>query len=179
VPAASSSRTALGGKPFHGRNLFKWVHKHGVDDFDAMTDLPKALREQLEAQAHRSAALGVAAEQPSADGTIKWLLELADGQRVETVFIPEERPQHPVRLLPGGLRAGLRLLRHRAPGLQPQPDQRRDRRPGAPCAVQRWARPPTNVVLMGMGEPLANFDNVVAPPTSCRTTSPTCSRSSA
>jgi 23S rRNA (adenine2503-C2)-methyltransferase len=149
----------FGAKPFHGRNLFKWVHKHAVDDFDAMTDLPKALREQLEAQAIVG-KLGVASEQPSADGTIKWLLELDDGQRVETVFIPEERRSTLCVSSQVGCALECRFCATARQGFNRNLNtaeiiaQLRH-------AVRSLGKPPTNIVLMGMGEPLANFDAVV------------------
>ncbi|MGD8913975.1 MAG: bifunctional tRNA (adenosine(37)-C2)-methyltransferase TrmG/ribosomal RNA large subunit methyltransferase RlmN, partial [Candidatus Thiodiazotropha sp.] len=77
----------LGSKAFHGRNVFKWIHKHGVTDFDAMTDISKRLREQLQQQATVELPQLVY-EQPATDGTRKWILELQDGQRIETVLIP-------------------------------------------------------------------------------------------
>jgi 23S rRNA (adenine2503-C2)-methyltransferase len=149
----------FGAKPFHGRNLFKWVHKHAVDDFDAMTDLPKALREQLEAQAIVG-KLGVASEQPSADGTIKWLLELPDGQRVETVFIPEERRSTLCVSSQVGCALDCAFCATAKQGFN------RNLTSGEILAqvrhaVKRIGKAPSNVVLMGMGEPLANFDAVV------------------
>ena len=80
----------IGFKAFHGRNVLKWIHKHGVTDFDAMTDISKALRRQL-AEVATISLPRIAFEQPSFDGTRKWVIELADGQRVETVLIPDER----------------------------------------------------------------------------------------
>jgi 23S rRNA (adenine2503-C2)-methyltransferase len=80
---------ALGSKAFHGRNLFKWIHKHGVLDLDAMTDIPKALRAALRrggaapAAHHPHPALGGRHRQVG-DGARE------DGQRIETVHIPEE-----------------------------------------------------------------------------------------
>ena len=150
---------SLGSKPFHGRNLFKWVHKHGVDDFDAMTDLPKAFRAQL-AETTRIGKLAVAAERPSADGTIKWLLELDDGQRVETVFIPEERrttlcvSSQVGCALDCAFCATARQGFNRNLGSGEIVAQVRH-------ALQRLGKAPSNIVLMGMGEPLANFDAVV------------------
>ena len=79
------------------------------------------------------------------------------------VFIPEPGRGTLCISSPGRLRAGLHVLLHRAAGLQPQPDDRRDRRPGVARATASWAssagddRVITNVVLMGMGEPLANY----------------------
>lgn len=79
---------SLGFKAFHGRNLHKWIHKHGVVDFDAMTDIPKTLRANLTTQT-RIHLPRIIHDQPSADGTIKWVMELEDGQRIETVYIPD------------------------------------------------------------------------------------------
>ncbi|WP_296900256.1 23S rRNA (adenine(2503)-C(2))-methyltransferase RlmN [Thiohalocapsa sp.] len=149
----------LGCKPFHGRNLFKWIHKHGVDDFDAMTDLPKAFRARLAAEASIP-RLPVAAEKPSADGTVKWLLELPDGQRVETVFIPEERRTTLCVSSQVGCALDCAFCATARQGFN------RNLSAGEIIAqvrhaVQRIGRAPSNIVLMGMGEPLANFDAVV------------------
>jgi 23S rRNA (adenine2503-C2)-methyltransferase len=150
---------ALGCKPFHGRNLFKWLHKHCVDDFEAMTDLPKAFRAQLAGHA-RIGQLPVAAEQPSADGTVKWLLELPDGQRVETVFIPEERRTTLCVSSQVGCALDCAFCATARQGFN------RNLSTGEIVAqvrhaVRRLGKPPSNIVLMGMGEPLANFDAVV------------------
>jgi 23S rRNA (adenine2503-C2)-methyltransferase len=150
---------SFGCKPFHGRNLFKWLHKHGVDDFDAMTDLPKAFRGQLLEQT-RVGQLPVAAEQPSADGTIKWLLELPDGQRVETVFIPEERRTTLCVSSQVGCALDCAFCATARQGFN------RNLSTGEIVAqvrhaVRRVGQAPSNIVLMGMGEPLANFDAVV------------------
>ena len=74
----------LGSKTFHGRNVFKWIHKHGVTDFDAMTDVPQKLRDQLRSQAEISVPR-IVLSQPAGDGTIKWVLELADEQAEATL----------------------------------------------------------------------------------------------
>ncbi len=149
----------LGGKPFHGRSLFKWVHKHGVDDFDAMTDLSKDLRLRLREHCTLLCPT-VAAERPSADGTTKWVLELGDGQRVEAVHIPE--PDRSTLCVSSQVGCALecRFCATARQGFN------RNLSTAEIVAQVRHAartlgRPPTNVVLMGMGEPLANFDNVV------------------
>ncbi|MCH2099560.1 MAG: 23S rRNA (adenine(2503)-C(2))-methyltransferase RlmN, partial [Pseudomonadales bacterium] len=79
----------LGEKPFRATQVMKWLHHRDVDDFAEMTDLSRALRERLEACAEVRMPEIVSAH-VSADGTRKWLLSLADGQRVEMVFIPEK-----------------------------------------------------------------------------------------
>ena len=149
----------LGAKPFHGRNVLKWIHKHGVTDFDAMTDVPKALREQL----HDCARIGlprIALAQPASDGTTKWVLELADGQHVETVYIPD------------GDRSTICVSSQVGCALDcsfcSTAQQGFNRNLGVDeiigqvwLATRELGQAPTNVVMMGMGEPLANFDNVV------------------
>ena len=81
-----------------------------------------------------------ASRSPS-DGTIKWLFDVGAGDAVETVFIPEIGPRHAVHLVAGRLRRQLPLLRHRPPGLQPQPDDGRDRRPALARRVRAAPAP--------------------------------------
>ncbi len=78
----------IGEKPFHARQLMRWVHQRGVTSFDDMTDLSKSLRQKL----HDTASIElpeVLSQHNSVDGTIKWLFESGFGQAVEAVFIPE------------------------------------------------------------------------------------------
>jgi len=155
--------------------LWSWLYVRGVTDFAAMTDIAKELRAELAARftLERPA---IVTEQVSMDGTRKWLLRLEDGKEVETVYIPEEDrgtlcissqvgctltcsfchtgTQRLVRNLTAGEIVGqIMLARDRIgdwPGAEAE-DQR-----GLPSAERKI----TNVVLMGMGEPLYNFDNV-------------------
>jgi 23S rRNA (adenine2503-C2)-methyltransferase len=150
----------LGVKAFHGRNLFKWLHKHGVTDFDAMTDLPKTWRERLR-EVTRLELPHLSAVHPSADGTQKWVMELHDGQRVETVCIPEGRR----RTLCVSSQVGCAL--NCAFCATAQQGFNRNLSVSEIIgqvwhAARQLDQPLTNVVLMGMGEPLANFDAVVA-----------------
>ena len=151
---------ALGHKPFHGRNVLKWIHKHGVTDFNAMTDVPKALRGQLEAIAEVRVPT-LAFEQPSLDGTRKWVLELDDGQRIETVYIPDGDRSTLCISSQVGCALDCRFCSTAQQGFS------RNLTVGE-IIGQVWVawreleRPLTNVVLMGMGEPLANFDAVVS-----------------
>jgi 23S rRNA (adenine2503-C2)-methyltransferase len=150
----------LGYKPFHGRNLLKWIHKHGITDFEAMTDLSKALRARL-AEIAEVRVPRVVLEQPSRDGTRKWLLELDCDNRIETVLIPD------------GERTTLCVSSQVGCALDctfcSTAQQGFNRNLSVAeiigqvwVAVRRFERPVTNVVLMGMGEPLANFDAVVS-----------------
>jgi len=79
----------IGEKPFRATQVMKWIHQFGVSDFDEMTNLSKVLREKLKRLAHVRTPK-VIAEQHSDDGTIKWLLEVDNKNAVETVFIPEK-----------------------------------------------------------------------------------------
>jgi 23S rRNA (adenine2503-C2)-methyltransferase len=157
---------SLGEKPFRARQVLQWMHQHGAADFDAMTSLSKDLRARLKEVA-TIAAPEVASDQLAADGTRKWLLRLADGNCIETVFIPEtDRGTLCVssqvgctlncsfcatghqgfnRNLTVGEIIGQLFVAYRALV-----------RDGAP------PRPISNVVFMGMGEPLLNFDAVIA-----------------
>jgi 23S rRNA (adenine2503-C2)-methyltransferase len=150
----------LGAKPFHGRNALKWIHKHGAMDFDAMTDLPQRLRDLLARTAEIRLPRVVLA-QPAGDGTIKWVLELADGQHVETVYIPEGGRSTICVSSQVGCALDCRFCStaqqgfNRNLGVDEIIGQVR-------IAARELGRLPTNVVMMGMGEPLANFDNVVA-----------------
>ncbi|MEX0914605.1 MAG: radical SAM protein, partial [Wenzhouxiangellaceae bacterium] len=80
--------SSLGEKPFRARQLLQWIYQRGVTDFAQMTDLSRALRERLSAAAEIRPP-EILSEQKSTDGTIKWLLSLPGGSAVETVFIPE------------------------------------------------------------------------------------------
>jgi 23S rRNA (adenine2503-C2)-methyltransferase len=148
---------SLGFKRFHGRNLFKWLHKHGVIRYDAMTDVPKALRAALEsvAQVRLPRIVHTA---PSADGTVKWVLELDDGQRVETVYIPEDGRSTVCVSSQVGCALDCAFCATARQGFN------RNLTVGEIVgqvwhATRSLGAPPTNVVMMGMGEPLANFES--------------------
>lgn len=156
----------LGEKPFRARQLMKWLYHRGVTEFSAMTDLARGFRERL-AELAEVRLPEVLEEQHSSDGTRKWLLQMECGNSVEMVFIPEDRRgtlcvssqvgcalncsfcstarQGFNRNLSTGEIVAQLWLANKSFGF-PHKDQRRI----------------TNVVLMGMGEPLLNFDNVLA-----------------
>ena len=79
----------LGEKPFRAKQLWQWVYNRGETDFDKMTNFSLSLREKLKENCSISRPK-IVAEQISSDKTHKWLLEFADGQRIETVYIPED-----------------------------------------------------------------------------------------
>jgi 23S rRNA (adenine2503-C2)-methyltransferase len=157
--------TVLGEKPFRARQLLQWVHQRGVLDFDEMTDLGKSLRARLSAQAVLRPP-EVAEEQLSHDGTIKWSVRVDSGNCVEMVYIPE------------GARGTLCVSSQVGCALNcsfcATAQQGFNRNLSASeiigqvwLASQRLSeqtqnqRAITNVVMMGMGEPLLNLDAVV------------------
>lgn len=149
----------LGFKAFHGRSLFRWVHKYGLVEIDAMTDLSKALRARLQEETEIRIPRLVR-ELPSADGTRKWVMELADGQRVETVFIPEGRRTTVCVSSQVGCSLSCSFCATAQQGFN------RNLSAGEIVgqvwhAARALGEAPSNVVMMGMGEPLANFDAVV------------------
>lgn len=157
---------ALGEKKFRAHQVMKWIHQMGVTDFDQMTNLSKSLREQLKNIAEIKLP-EVVQEQQSEDGTRKWLIRVDGGNCIETVFIPVDGRG----TLCVSSQIGCSLdCSFCATGKQ---GFNRDLST-AEIVGQLWLaeksfggldpkvnRTVTNVVLMGMGEPLLNFDNVV------------------
>jgi 23S rRNA (adenine2503-C2)-methyltransferase len=172
-PAALAAFFAeRGEKPFRAKQVLHWVHQRFVDDVGAMTDLSRALREGLARDA-RIAGPQVVRDTTAADGTRKWLLDAGGGNAVESVYIPEDDRG----TLCISSQAGCALdcafcstgkqgfNRNLATGEIIGQLWHANRTLLADGVTAPWieqGRPPiTNVVMMGMGEPLANFDNVV------------------
>lgn len=157
---------ALGEKPFRATQVMQWLHQYGADDFSAMTNLSKPLRERL-ASAAVIEGPKVKLDQVAADGTRKWLFELTDGNAIETVFIPEDDRGTLCVSSQAGCTLNCAFCATGAQGFN------RDLTV-AEIIGQVWTaarllgqrgqsqRVITNIVFMGMGEPLLNFDNVVA-----------------
>ena len=155
----------IGEKPFRARQLLRWMHQYGEANFANMSDLAKSLREKLAACATIEAP-PITADTTAADGTRKWLIDVGNGNAVESVFIPEANrgtlcvssqagcaldckfcstgKQGFNRNLTTAEIIGQLWIANRALGATPKGE-----------------RIVSNVVMMGMGEPLANFDNVV------------------
>jgi 23S rRNA (adenine2503-C2)-methyltransferase len=158
--------TDLGEKPYRAAQVLKWVHQRGVREFSEMTDLGKSLRERLERTAEiRPPEL--AGEEISTDGTRKWLLRVDSGNCVETVYIPDSPRGTLCVSSQVGCALNCTFCATARQGFSRNLT-------AAEIVGQLWlARrsltvldgsdaPLTNVVLMGMGEPLLNFDNVVS-----------------
>jgi 23S rRNA (adenine2503-C2)-methyltransferase len=158
----------FGAEPFRARQLWQWIYHRGATDFTDMTNLAKGFRVRL-AETYELRRPGVSRALVSEDGTRKWLLRFADGQEVETVHIPETdrgtlcvSSQVGCTLTCSFCHTGTqRLVRNlTAAEIVGQIMIARD-------ALGEWPSPKddrmlTNIVLMGMGEPLYNFDNVAA-----------------
>ena len=157
--------TGLGEKPFRATQLMKWIYGQGVTDFAAMTNISKLLRERL--QQHATICLPeVASDNLSDDGSRKWLFRLADGNCIETVYIPEaERGTLCVSSQVGCMlncsfcsTAQQGFNRNLSTGEIIAQLWMAIRLLGQPQGGERLV---SNVVMMGMGEPLLNYDNVV------------------
>ena len=157
---------SLGEKPYRAVQLLKWIYHHGEIDFNAMTNISKKLCEQL--QQHASLDLPeMVSEQPSQDGTYKWLLKLDCGNCIETVFIPETDRGTLCISSQVGCTLNCRFCSTATQGFNRNLTVAEiigqilfaARRLGIP--KNRGQKKITNVVLMGMGEPLVNFDNVI------------------
>ncbi len=119
---------SLGERRFRATQLLKWIYHHGESDFDAMTDLGKALRARL-AEIAEIAPPRIVSEQKSADGTVKWLMGVGGGNNaVEVVFIPETRRGTLCVSSQVGCMLNCTFCSTGAQGLQP--DNRRNQRPG-------------------------------------------------
>ena len=156
----------LGEKRFRATQLFRWIHQKGATDFDQMSDLAKSLREKLKTTAHLQ-ALPVIAQHESADGTIKWLFDVGGGDAVEAVFIPEDDRGTLCVSSQAGCAVGCRFCSTGHQGFS------RNLTTGE-IVAQLWfaerflrshlnkaERVISNVVMMGMGEPLQNYSALV------------------
>jgi 23S rRNA (adenine2503-C2)-methyltransferase len=156
----------LGEKRFRATQLFRWIHQKGASSFDQMSDLAKSLREKLATTA-RIQGLEVISQQISADGTIKWLFNVGDGNAVESVFIPEDDRGTLCVSSQAGCAVGCRFCSTGHQGFS------RNLSAGEIVAqlwfaehflrqhLNRGDRVITNVVMMGMGEPLQNYNELI------------------
>jgi 23S rRNA (adenine2503-C2)-methyltransferase len=156
----------LGEKRFRATQLFRWIHQRGAKDFGEMTDLAKSLRQKLSTTA-RIEGLPVITQQESADGTIKWLFDVGAGDAVEAVYIPEDDRGTLCVSSQAGCAVGCRFCSTGHQGFS------RNLTTGEIVAqlwfaehflrkhLKRDERIISNVVMMGMGEPLQNYAALV------------------
>ncbi|WP_153160962.1 23S rRNA (adenine(2503)-C(2))-methyltransferase RlmN [Zoogloea sp. 1C4] len=155
-----------GEKPFRAKQVLRWVHRFGVTDFEQMTDVAKSLRAKLAATACITPPVPVR-DSISTDGTRKWLLDVGNANAVETVFIPETNRGTLCISSQAGCALDCAFCSTGKQGFNRNLS-------AAEIIGQLWLanrllgangdgeRVISNVVMMGMGEPLANFDNVVS-----------------
>lgn len=156
----------LGEKSFRATQLFRWIHQKGASDFDQMSDLAKPLREKLTRTAHVQ-GLKIISQQKSGDGTIKWLFDVGGGDAVESVFIPEGTRGTLCVSSQAGCAVGCRFCSTGHQGFSRNLST-------AEIIAQLWFaehylrthllasdRVISNVVMMGMGEPLQNYAALV------------------
>ncbi len=157
----------LGEKKFRASQILRWIHQRGVSDFDLMTDISKALRERLK-QIAEITIPEVIYENFSADGTRKWVMQMPGGSSIETVFIPEDDRGTLCVSSQIGCSLDCSFCSTGKQGFNRNLSS-------AEIIGQLWIaarsfgsdeitkhRHVTNIVFMGMGEPLLNFDNVVS-----------------
>ena len=156
----------LGEKRFRATQLFRWIHQKGASNFEQMTDLAKSLREKLPASAHIDGPK-VVSRQDSTDGTIKWLFDVGAGDVIETVFIPEADRGTLCISSQAGCAVGCRFCSTGHQGFSRNLTT-------AEILGQLWfaehflrkhlgkdERVISNVVMMGMGEPLQNYSQLL------------------
>ena len=156
----------LGEKKFRATQLFRWIHQKGASDFDAMSDLAQSLRDKLKSSACVQ-ALSIISENVSHDGTVKWLFDVGNGDAIETVFIPEHDRGTLCVSSQAGCAVGCRFCSTGHQGFS------RNLTTGE-IVAQLWLaehalrqrmnvsdRVISNVVMMGMGEPLQNYAALV------------------
>ncbi len=166
LPGLTAFCEGLGEKRFRATQLFRWIHQKGASDFAQMTDLAKSLREKLAGNAHIQ-GLKVVSRHDSADGTIKWLFDVGAGDVIETVFIPETDRGTLCISSQAGCAVGCRFCSTGHQGFS------RNLTTGE-IISQLWFaehflrqhlgredRVISNVVMMGMGEPLQNYSQLV------------------
>jgi 23S rRNA (adenine2503-C2)-methyltransferase len=156
----------LGEKRFRAVQLFRWIHQRGAHQFDEMTDLAKSLRDKLKGVA-QIRGLEIISQHESADGTIKWLFDVGGGNAVESVFIPEDDRGTLCVSSQAGCAMGCRFCSTGHQGFS------RNLTTGEILAqlwfaehflrrhLKRDERVISNVVMMGMGEPLQNYTELI------------------
>ncbi len=176
APALTQLVGQWGGKPFRARQLQKWVHQRNISCFDDMTDLARDFRAQLTDQCVVQAP-AVLTQQRSSDGTRKWLFDVGQGNAIESVFIPEDDRGTLCISSQAGCNVGCRFCSTGHQGFNrnlsaaeiigqlwwARHELLKDIDSSRLAAGEKIAdtRVISNVVMMGMGEPLLNYDPVV------------------
>ncbi len=158
----------LGEKRFRAVQLYRWIHQKGASDFDRMSDLAKSLRTKLAGVAEVR-GLALISEHVSADGTVKWLFDVGAGNAIETVFIPEDDRGTLCVSSQAGCAVGCRFCSTGHQGFSRNLTTGEivaqlwfaEHRLRSTLGLAEGRRAIDNVVMMGMGEPLQNYDALV------------------
>ena len=159
---------SLGEKRFRAVQLYRWIHQKGASDFNQMSDLAKSLRSKLAGVAEVR-ALPLISEHRSADGTVKWLFDVGQGNAVESVFIPETDRGTLCVSSQAGCAVGCRFCSTGHQGFSRNLSTAEivaqlwfaEHRLRATLGLKEGERAVDNVVMMGMGEPLQNYAALV------------------
>lgn len=166
LPGLEDFFIKIGEPKFRARQVFRWIHVNGADSFEVMTDVSKSLKAKLEEIAEIKVP-ELVTEKKASDGVIKWVIELGVGNKIETVFIPEDDRGTLCISSQVGCALECQFCSTGRQGFN------RNLTTGEVIGQLWWANKQlghtsksakiiTNVVMMGMGEPLANYENVIA-----------------
>ena len=150
----------IGEKKFHAKQIYKWLHKIGVTSFDEMTDISKSLREKLKASAYILNMDIIEAQVSKKDGTMKFLIKLQDNCAIESVFMRYNHGNTICVSTQVGCKMGCKFCASTKEGFERSLTGSEIE--GQIQTVQRYTKERiSNIVYMGIGEPLDNYDNVI------------------
>lgn len=152
--------TSLDEKKFHAKQIFKWIHKMGVVSFDEMTDISKSLRDKLKENAYILDMEILQCQKSKKDGTMKFLIKLVDGCAIESVFMVYNHGNTLCVSTQVGCKMGCKFCASTKEGFERSLIASEIE--GQILTVERYTKKKiSNVVYMGIGEPLDNYDNVI------------------
>ena len=151
----------IGEKPYRATQVFKWLYKTGVKSFDDMTDLNKELREKLKDKFHITKVVSLDSKRSLSDGTTKYLLKLEDSHTIEAVFLPEKERTTVCLSSQVGCKFGCSFCASAAYGFVRNLKASEILDEVLFIREQDKRQAVTNIVFMGIGEPLDNYNNVM------------------
>ena len=151
---------SLDEKKFHAKQIFKWIHKVGVTSFDEMTDISKSLRDKLKEKTYILNMEIITCQKSKKDGTMKFLINLEDSSAIESVFMRYNHGNTLCVSTQVGCKMGCKFCASTKEGFERNLNAAEIE--GQILAVERFTKEKiSNVVYMGIGEPLDNYDNVI------------------
>lgn len=150
----------MGQPPYRGRQVARWIYRDGADSFESMSDLSKSLRQNLQ-QLHQLQFPNIVHEARSRDGSIKYLLEMQDGERIETVFLPYEKRMSVCVSSQAGCAMGCKFCATGLGGFRRNLTTAEIISQVLLAARHTPEKCPSHIVFMGMGEPLLNLREVL------------------